>query len=137
MKVNSIQSTNFQAKQRFVSAATNNGIKKLLENMNEESIIINKEKAYMLKSLTVDENVLYDNRTAVNQPLKLALFDIGKRNNQLVVDTETGQIVDYYLSLFSTWKGTLKKVSEAVDKMLKNFENERVVKRDYLTVTNM
>ena len=76
MQVNRVQSVSFQSKTRFLSPELNDGIKQLLTNMNEESVIISKEKAHMLKSLTVDgDKVLYDNRKYVSQPLKLALFD--------------------------------------------------------------
>ena len=137
MQISSVHNISFQSKARFISPKTNDGLKQILSNMNEESIIINKDKAHMLKSLTVDgNNVLYDNRTSVSQPIKLALFDIGSNKNQLVIDTETGEIIDYHKSFFSTWYGILKKVSQSVEKILEHFENEKIVKREYLTVSN-
>ena len=51
MKVDRIQGTSFQSKQRFLPQKTNAAIKQILLNMDEESIIISKEKAHMLKSL--------------------------------------------------------------------------------------
>lgn len=134
MNVASVSDINFQAKQRYVQQTTNEKIKQVLSKMNDEAIVINDTKSHMLKSVSVDGDCfLRDNRTSVSQPQNLALMDVGE-NTQLVIDTTSGEIIDSRKSFFSSWNGILKKVTKSVDKMLKHFDDEKVVNREYRTV---
>ena len=136
MRINNIQGYNFQAQRRFVKPDACKNMKKILTNMDDDSIVISNSKAYMLKSVSLEgDTTLYANRKSLSEPNNIALLTLNKKA-ELIIDTDTGEIIDSNKSFFYTWNNILDKVSDRVKKIAQNFDNEMVVRRKYSTVDN-
>ena len=136
LSIQSIQQTNFESKQRFVTPTAKEGITELVNRMREDTVYtsdgdrfiatIFKEisdikgkvkfqdgRIYIGNKLPIEENNLKGN----------VLFTIGK--TELVIDNQTGEIIDYYKPFFTTWKSVMKKIDKYVQFFKENFNNRK------------
>ena len=145
MRVNSIQSTNFQSKQRFVSPKTKENINFLIGKMREETAYktdgyhsvstIFKEISDKNKTVKFMDGLVYVGDKLKRKTMKggETLFKLGK--TELVIDNNSGEVIDYYKPFYKTWKGIMKKVDKYVNFFKENFDNEDLVNKRYLNMS--
>lgn len=117
MRADSINSTNFESKRRIITSKMKDDIKYLLTKMNLEVLESGNEnyfRATVTKGLKYkDKAELIDGRMFLGrvphekQMQKETLFTMGK--TKLVIDNETGEIIDYKKPFFSRWSKIKKK----------------------------
>lgn len=141
MKINNIQITNFESKQRFLSPEMKKDMTFLLNLMNEKttystngdwfSSTIFKEISDKKGRVKFQDGRIYLGDKLTRKNLKSeALLTIGK--TELVIDNQTGEIIDYYKPLFSSWKSVMKKIGKYLEFFRTNFDNQELVKQKSL-----
>jgi len=143
MRVYNIQDTNFQSKQRFVTPAAKENINFLINKMRETTkyktdgycfkSTIFKELSDSKKEARFIDGLVYTGDKLKRNTMKggETLFTIGK--TELVIDNNSGEIIDYYKPFYKTWNGIMKKIDEFVTFFKENFENDNLVYKRYLT----
>ena len=53
----------------------------------------------------------------------------------MVINNDTGEIIDYYKPFFTTWKSIMKKIDKYVQFFKENFDNRELVKERKLTTS--
>ena len=142
MKVQNIQSNNFESKQRFITSKMKEDIKYLLTKMNsevKESGNENYFKSTFTKSLKYkDEAEFIDGRVFVGrvpsdkQMQKESLITMGK--TQLVISNLTGEIVDYKKPFFKTWSSVMKQLDHFLTLFRVNYNYSNRVTKKRLTM---
>jgi len=143
MKIQNVQSINFEAKQRFVTSAMRGNINLLMNKMNDGTTYSSNGdffKSTIFKELSTKNNRVkfQDGRIYLGDKLKRkdlkgeALFTIGK--TELVIDNKTGEIIDYYKPFFTSWKTVMKKAEKYLEFFKENFDNETLVKQKMLSM---
>lgn len=138
MKVQQIQpNTSFEAKRRFLNKNQMADVKTLLTKMNSEASYSQTDNIFfsstIAKKLCIGKDVEFiDDRgfkktvDKDKQMVKQTLFTIGK--TELVIDNETGEILDYSKPFFKTWKSIMNQISHYLKMFKENYENPDVVK---------
>lgn len=143
MQVYKIQSSSFEARQKFITPEMKANMQYLLEYMNEKTKYSsngNCFKTTIYKALINDKgNVKFqDGRMYLGDKLKRkelkgeALLTIGK--TELVIDNKTGEIIDYYKPFYKTWKGIMKKIGKYLEFFKNNLNDEKLVIQKKITM---
>ena len=142
MKVQSIQSNNFESKKRFITPKMKEDIKYLLTKMNSEVVESGNEnyfKSTFTKSLKYkDEAEFIDGRIFVGrvpndkQMQRESLVTIGK--TQLVIDNSTGEIIDYKKPFFKTWSSVMEQLDHFLTFFRVNYNYANRVTKKRLTM---
>ena len=143
MQVQNIQSTNFQAKQRFVTSKTKDSITELLKLMNEKTIYSSNgytfsSAVYNAISDSKQKIKFQDGRIYLGDKLKQknlqgkVLITVGK--TEMAIDNKTGEILDYHKPFYTSWKNVLSKVGTALEFFRQNFNNKELVQQRVLRI---
>ncbi len=144
MAIQQIQSTSnsisFSGKVRYVTPNIRDGINVLLTRMNSEITtetnqycthshfihsLIHKNKAEFIDFRQIHKKISPEKQVVGKSGIK-----IGK--TELVIDNKTGEIVEYYKPIFTFWKRVMKNVQKYVDIFLENYDNDKIVKKNFL-----
>ena len=141
MKVNNIQSTSFDSKQRFITPEMKKDVTFLLDKMNEKTTYTSNGDFFrtsIFKAISDKKgNVQFqDGRIYFGDKLERkdlkgeVLFTIGK--TELVIDNQTGEIIDYYKPFYTTWNRVMKKIGTHLKFFITNFDSNELVKHKTL-----
>ena len=140
MKVQQVQSNqNFEAKQRFLNEAQKKNINILIEKMGKEAkyetdgmffkhtrtnrLTIPKKAEFVCARILKDTD--YDK----------VYFTVDK--TELVIDTPTGKIENFYKPFFTRWSKVMENVDKYLNIFMENFNNSKVVQKDSFTISGM
>ncbi len=146
MQVQTIQSTNFESKQRFITPDMHENIKLLLNKMNESSTYNSNGyyfRANIFKEISTknhkvkfrDGRMFLENKINQKEIDGETLFTIGR--TELVISNKTGEIIDYYKPLFSTWKNIIKNIGKYLEFFKNNFDNMELVEHKSLPIQGL
>lgn len=147
MKIQQIQpNTSFEAKQRFLNKNQMADVKTLLTKMNSEAVCYKSDDIFfsstIAKKLCIGKDVEFIDDRGLRKPVsedkqmvKQTLFTIGK--TELVIDNESGEILDYNKPFFKTWKSIMNQISHYLKMLKENYENPDVVKVVDISINGM
>ena len=133
MQIQAVHNQAFEAKQKFLSPNTHKQVKKLLNNMNSETMC--KKKDYTFSSSILScikigsgETYFYDGRVLAD---KAKDFFVGESNLEmgkvkLTINNATGEITKYKKPFFKSWKSVYKQACEVINCACKNFEIKKL-----------
>lgn len=127
----------FGLKQRFVNPKSRENIQSLLKKMDSETKMEIKDLSYkttITKRLRAsndkfefsDDRALYGR---IPEDQKHVLFTIGK--SELVIEKDSGKILDYYKPFYITWNRLFKNIEKISDFILNNFDDSKKIKKVY------
>ena len=143
MRVQNIQPTAFEKKQRFVTKEMYGTIRSLLTDMNKETVTnnngyvyvstITKELKYKDKIRFIDGRMYFSKLPENEQMRKESLITLG--NAQLVVNNKTGEIIDFSKPLFKTQKSIMKSLETYLNVLKENYNNDNIVNKKYVSIS--
>ena len=140
MKIQQVQSNiNFEAKQRFLSETQKKSINTLIEKMGKEAVY-ESDGMFFKHTRTNRLNIPEKAEFVCARILKgtdcdKVHFTVDK--TELVIDTPTGKIEEYYKPFFTRWAKVLKDIDKYLNIFIENFNNSKVVQKDSFTISGM
>ena len=140
MKVQSVQSNiNFDAKQRFLTETQKKSVNALIEKMGKEAKY-ESDGMFFKHTRT--------NRLTIPKKAEFVCARILKDTDcdkvhltvdkaELVIDTPTGKIEDFYKPLFTRWSKIMENIDKYLGIFMENFNNSKVVQKDSFTISGM
>jgi len=149
MKINTIQSTNFEAKtpkKRFIPRDMRSSLASILLKMNHEVQTVQDgdrfkltivTKLHFKKGITFeDERRLTEIVPFEKQMQGFSNLQIGKKTT-LDIDNETGEIIDYKKPFYKPLFWVLRKAGKILDEIRTNFNLSEVVQKERLTINKL
>ena len=140
MKVQQVQSNqNFEAKQRFLNEAQKKNINILIEKMGKEAKYETDGmffKHTRTNRLTIPKKAEFVcARILKDTDCDKVHFTVDK--TELVIDTPTGKIENFYKPFFTRWSKVMENVDKYLNIFMENFNNPRIVQKDSYTISDM
>jgi hypothetical protein len=140
MNVQQVQSNqNFEARQRFLNEAQKKNINILIEKMGKEAKYETDGmffKHTRTNRLTIPKKAEFVcARILKDTDCDKVHFTVDK--TELVIDTPTGKIENFYKPFFTRWSKVMENVDKYLNIFMENFNNSKVVQKDSFTISGM
>ena len=140
MNVQQVQSNqNFEARQRFLNEAQKKNINILIEKMGKEAKYETDGmffKHTRTNRLTIPKKAEFVcARILKDTDCDKVHFTVDK--TELVIDTPTGKIENFYKPFFTRWSKVMENVDKYLNIFMENFNNSKVVQKNSFTISGM
>ena len=143
MKINSIQSTNFQ--NRKLTPKIQENVQKLLYNMNQlteysENSAKTGWTSKTLCRINLDKDDQFVDKRILICPIKNPQKHSGRCSlhlgkTELEIDANNGEIISYKKPFFKTWNAIFRQASGTLEQMVNKFNNQDIVSRHYIGIS--
>ena len=145
MKVQTVQSTNFESGPKSMSVKMQSSIETLLHKMNCElkrSQHGDHYETVLIKKLRQGDGIFFEDSRRFKEVVPLAsqmkgFASLQMGNSWMDFDNETREIVDYKKPFFMPWAFFMKKAEKILQKFNKFFNDSSVVQKEKLAVRDL
>lgn len=140
MKIQALQSNvNFEARKRFLSEVQKKNINILIDKMGKEAKYESDGMFFIhtrTNRLTIPKKAEFVcARILQDTECDKVHFTVDK--TELVIDTPTGKIENFYKPFFTRWSKVMENIDKYLNIFMENFNNSKIVQKDSFTISGM